>query len=142
MRGDELLLMQNAALGRASGLSESQIAQANKINRELYSIAMSEGDVSTLRKKIVDTMNGVIESTPSLTAQQKEAQKAQVEAQADQLLSPWIRTFLSLDPSEYLRRVQVPVLALDGSKDLQVPAKENLAAIKRGLNAAAITRRQ
>jgi hypothetical protein len=136
VRGDELLLMQNAALGRASGLSESQIAQANKINRELYSIAMSEGDVSTLRKKIVDTMNGVIESTPSLTAQQKEAQKAQVEAQADQLLSPWIRTFLSLDPSEYLRRVQVPVLALDGSKDLQVPAKENLAAISAALNAA------
>jgi hypothetical protein len=136
VRGDELLLMQNAALGRASGLSDAQISEAGRVNRELYSIAMSDGTTAELRKKIIDTMESVIDSAPALTAQQKEAQKERVPSQADELLSPWTRTFLSLDPSEYLKKVGVPVLALDGSKDLQVPARENLAAIAAALKSA------
>ncbi len=48
MRGDELLLLQNAAIGRASGLSDEQISEANRLNRTLYSIATSDGDVATL----------------------------------------------------------------------------------------------
>ena len=33
-------------------------------------------------------------------------------------------------PSEYLERITCAVLAIYGEKDLQVPAKENLAALK------------
>lgn len=36
----------------------------------------------------------------------------------------WHREFLAYDPREDLRRVSVPVLALTGSKDLQVPADD------------------
>jgi pimeloyl-ACP methyl ester carboxylesterase len=136
VRGDELLLMQSAALGRAMGVSEEQISEANRLNRELYSIAMSDGDVPTLREKVVGVMEDPIDSTSDLTEQEKDAYKAQIQALADQLLSPWMRTFLALDPSDYLRKVGVPVLALDGSKDLQVPARENLAAVAAALESA------
>ncbi|MEN6499561.1 MAG: alpha/beta fold hydrolase [Rectinema sp.] len=139
VQGDELLLQQNAALDRAFGLSDEQISEANRLNRELYSIAMSGGIMTELRKKILDTIERVIDSDPVLTAQQKEAQKERVPAQADQLLSPWMRIFLALDPSEYLRKVRVPVLALSGSKDLQVPARENLAAIAAAMEAVGNT---
>ncbi len=79
---------------------------------------------------------GALDSTPGLTEEEKNAYKAQAQAQADMLLSPWMRTFLTLDPSEYLKKVSLPVLALCGSKDLQVPATENLAAIATALKAA------
>ena len=52
------------------------------------------------------------------------------------LLSPWVRRFLSLDPSEYLEKVACPVLALVGETDLQVLPEENLAQIQQTLERA------
>lgn len=41
----------------------------------------------------------------------------------------WLREFLNFDPAEYLKNVCVPVLAITGSKDIQVnPADLNLMA--------------
>ncbi|MXW18698.1 MAG: prolyl oligopeptidase family serine peptidase [Gemmatimonadetes bacterium] len=51
---------------------------------------------------------------------------------------PWFRYFLTYDPAETLEQVTVPVLAINGEKDLQVPWEENLreieAALQRGGN--------
>ncbi|HSK73404.1 MAG TPA: prolyl oligopeptidase family serine peptidase, partial [Pyrinomonadaceae bacterium] len=48
------------------------------------------------------------------------------------------RYFLAFDPRPTLEKVKVPVLALNGENDLQVPSKENLdliaAALKAGNN--------
>ena len=49
------------------------------------------------------------------------------------LLSPWMRTFLTFDPRLILEQVTIPVLAINGEKDLQVPPKENLSEIKATL---------
>ena len=46
--------------------------------------------------------------------------------------SPWMKQFLVLDPQTFLPRVKVPVLAMNGEKDLQVDPS-NLDAIRRGL---------
>lgn len=43
----------------------------------------------------------------------------------------WFRYFLESDPAEFWREVRVPVLAINGSRDVQVDAKQNLTAIKR-----------
>lgn len=45
-------------------------------------------------------------------------------------LSPWYRNFVQFDPQRYYKRITCPVLALNGTKDLQVDAGQNLAAIK------------
>ena len=51
---------------------------------------------------------------------------------------PWFRNFIMFDPAPVLNKVSVPVLALNGELDLQVPWKENLdlisAALKAGKN--------
>ncbi len=49
------------------------------------------------------------------------------------LSSPWMQYFIKYDPAPALEKVSCPVLAINGEKDLQVPAKENLEAIKVGL---------
>ena len=51
------------------------------------------------------------------------------------LTSPWMRYFLFYDPVPALRKVSCPVLAVDGSLDLQVPADTNLHGIERALRA-------
>ena len=42
---------------------------------------------------------------------------------------------MAYDPRPTLEKVTCPVLAIGGSKDLQVPAKENLAAMAGALKA-------
>jgi fermentation-respiration switch protein FrsA (DUF1100 family) len=46
-----------------------------------------------------------------------------------------MRMFLSYDPRPTLRRVTVPVLALNGTLDLQVPARDNIPEIEAALEA-------
>jgi fermentation-respiration switch protein FrsA (DUF1100 family) len=51
------------------------------------------------------------------------------------MLTPGFRHFLTYDPRPTLRKVRCPVLAINGELDLQVPAKENLTAIREALKA-------
>ncbi len=46
---------------------------------------------------------------------------------------PWMKCFLELEPSVYLKKVKQPILVLNGTKDLQVLYKQNLPAIKKAL---------
>ena len=43
----------------------------------------------------------------------------------------WFRYFLETDPKEFWEKVRVPVLAINGTKDIQVDADQNLEAIQR-----------
>ena len=46
-------------------------------------------------------------------------------AAIQQLVSPWFYTFIHFDPKPYIKKMQCPVLAIGGEKDLQVDAKVN-----------------
>jgi fermentation-respiration switch protein FrsA (DUF1100 family) len=59
-----------------------------------------------------------------------------IATQVSQLTSSWMQFFLTYDPQPALSKVKCPILALNGEKDLQVPPKENLTAIKKGLKKA------
>ena len=61
---------------------------------------------------------------------------AAIAAQIKALTSPWFRYFLTYDPAAALRKLTVPVLAINGSLDLQVPPAQNLPAIRKALAAA------
>jgi len=127
LRGDRLLLAQNAALAAASGLGADAIAETNALNARLYAIAQKDGEPAAIKAELVAAMAGAMGG----------AIPAEVASRAaDQLLSPWIRAFLAIDPVDYLSKVRIPALALNGTKDLQVPAEEDLAAIGRALEAA------
>jgi hypothetical protein len=65
--------------------------------------------------------------------------EAQMGALIKQLNSPWMHYFVEYDPAVALRKVKCPVLALNGEKDLQVPPKQNLPAIRKALEAAGNT---
>ena len=45
------------------------------------------------------------------------------------MATPWMRTFLTLNPADYIAKMRCPLLAIGGDKDCQVPAVSNLRAI-------------
>jgi hypothetical protein len=82
-------------------------------------------------------VTAVIDSVVAvLPADARRAAALQLAQARAQVLSPWFRYFIAYDPEPALRRVRVPVLALNGTRDLQVPAAENLAGIRTALAAA------
>jgi pimeloyl-ACP methyl ester carboxylesterase len=58
-----------------------------------------------------------------------------IEREIRRLMDPWLRFYVSHDPRTILRDVDVPVLALAGAKDQQIPPDTNQAAIAEALNA-------
>jgi fermentation-respiration switch protein FrsA (DUF1100 family) len=56
-----------------------------------------------------------------------------VKLQVKQIATPWMQYFIKYNPAPALEKVKCPVLAINGEKDLQVPPKENLEAIKNAL---------
>ncbi len=65
-----------------------------------------------------------------------------MEAGLDQAVSafvtPWFRFFLTYDPAQTIKKLPIPLLAVWGEKDLQVPPTQSLppmeAALKAGGN--------
>lgn len=68
----------------------------------------------------------------------------QMKSQVAQICSPWWRFFLAYDPTPTLEKIKVPVLAINGDKDVQVVAEQNIpgieAALKKGGNNQLTTR--
>ena len=56
-----------------------------------------------------------------------------ISIQVNQISSPWMQYFIKFNPATILEKIKCPVLAVNGEKDLQVPPKENLTAIKNAL---------
>lgn len=133
LKGDQLLALQNKAIGRASGMTEASVASAWSINTKLYALALKNEDRKTLEQAIIDEFVRSQDPDGKADAAQRKALEAQGRQMASQLLDPWMRTLLALDPVPYLKKTSVPVLALNGSADLQVPPDENLGAIQKAL---------
>jgi pimeloyl-ACP methyl ester carboxylesterase len=109
------------------------VQQAEEANRRLYAIVKSAKDSATAAAEMSALAEKMVASVPPQAQAQAAAQLKQAQAQ---LISPWMRYFLVHDPAPTLRQVHVPVLALNGTLDLQVPYKENLSAISAALTAA------
>jgi uncharacterized protein len=57
----------------------------------------------------------------------------QYAVQVRQELIPWLRYFISTEPSQFWQKVKCPVLVLNGEKDIQVNAGLNIQGIKNAL---------
>ena len=131
--GEELSYLQSDLLLRVSGAPEEVIAQQMALLRELFAIAKNVEDVD---QAVEEMRNVLLAPYAHLSAEEFAALgdlETPVMAQISQLLSPWYQFFMTYDPLPALREVDCPVLAINGSLDLQVPADPNLALIEQAL---------
>lgn len=124
--GGDVMLQQNEAIYRASGLSESLLAVRMACMHELFS--MPAGSSQKDYKAVL------ARHTAGLSKEQVDSVglgRGTAAAIKQQLDSRWMQTFLTLDPAEYLPKVKCPVLALNGSKDTQVLPLPNQQRVKQ-----------
>ena len=134
--GEDVIHTQDELLERAEGASEYTISQTRIALKRTFAILKAEPDNVVAERRIRETF------TRQLSEMSAEQRKgfAPVETMINSqittvYLSPWFRFFLAFDPRPTLMRVKIPVLAVNGERDLQVSAKENLPLISAALKA-------
>jgi hypothetical protein len=124
-KGEDTLLNQSELIGRAGGLTDEQLEVSLDFDHSAYDLVRSEKDVPVLN----DKLNSLVKASGLAAA----LTPAVLEPQLRMMESPWFRFFLDYDPLPNMKTLQVPVLALYGQKDLQVPVKPNLALVQQAL---------
>ena len=131
--GEEILYLQGALIAKAAGLSDESIVENRKVQERIFAILKSEKEPKEAEKKFNSFRE---ETVAAMSEEQKRAGADKIlESQLRSVNTPWFRFFITYDPKPVLTRVKIPVLAINGERDLQVPYKENLAAIESALKA-------
>ncbi len=125
-RTDQILISQCRLMGLSQGASESEIDRMEPILRVVTRAVASAADSADAVARVRAEMTSERLAIMRITA-------AQVEPMVQQWTSAWMRYFLTYDPAKYLPRLRVPVLAINGSLDVQVASAENLAGMRVAL---------
>ncbi|WP_313215944.1 alpha/beta hydrolase [Soonwooa sp.] len=121
---NQLMYQQNEDVLKQAGLPEDIVKKDLDQKKAMFDyIANYKGKNIT-----VDFSNFLSQTFPNLGPQEKSAYS--------QLTQPWMVYFLQYKPTENWSKIKIPVLALNGSLDLQVSAKPNLEVIKMALTKA------
>jgi len=125
IRGDRLFVLQSAMTAKTYGAPDDYIARRKLFDQKLYdAIIAAPSDAIALDRARGIVAQGVadkvIDSNEAETLPQDDAR-------------PWERYFLAYDPAPTLASLRIPVLALNGSLDVQVPAREDIAAAREAL---------
>jgi len=129
---EELIIAQIGLFSLEAGATENQAEALQSMHGAINRAVVSAGERSAIYNEVYAYYDGLTDTERSLLGWSRAMLNAVVESRLD----PWWRYFLSFDPAAYLDQVTIPVLALNGDRDLNVPASENLAGIARALNAA------
>ncbi|MHA7059121.1 alpha/beta hydrolase family protein [Aquimarina sp. M1] len=123
--GDVLMLSQKAAVEKTMGLNETQIAQSQELVKGAYDIIKN---TKLDRKSLQDSINSFYVNKYGELFPENQRKML-----VKQITDNEVASLLKSRPSTYLEKITIPVLAINGKKDLQVSAEENLAVIKKSL---------
>lgn len=132
----DLMAEQNVAIFKSNGL-RADIAEAYgpMYKKLVLSIVRAKDSAAAFSNgmKVVNEWNATDSVKRIFKVADEGEKKAYVKAMTDELYNPWYRYFVSYDPAPALKKLSCAVLALNGSKDLQVLPASNLQGIERTL---------
>jgi pimeloyl-ACP methyl ester carboxylesterase len=132
--GEEVLIRQFEDVAKADPkVSAGDLVKARDRQRSGFAIVKEGPDADTIRKRLLDLEAAELAKLSDAERQAYQGFKAQASHQLEISLTPWFRSFVRYNPHPVLAKVAVPVLALNGDKDVQVAAKDNLDAIAKAL---------
>jgi pimeloyl-ACP methyl ester carboxylesterase len=130
--GDQLLLSQQEAIYTASGMGDADWKTVKAINEKAFEIVIQSTDQEQLKADLTEYLKQALKDHPDQKPQGMSEEQF-IQTSVTQLAMPWMTHFIKYDPAPALEKTKCPVLALNGEKDVQVPAKENLQAVKAAL---------
>lgn len=133
--GRKTLLQQNGVIFALRGVADSLVARRLACMSDLFAVCdtirLAAGDdtVKTLNLAFRPLFK---KHSAGLTKEQKRVvglTNTECYGWALSMATPWMQTFLRLDPAEYIAKMGCPLLAIGGEMDCQVLPGVNLPAI-------------
>ncbi len=122
--GDQIIVEQGRLIAMAEGEDKKKADEDAIAQQKIFTTIETEKDAAVRDKALHEILLGA--GIP----------EQQIDRQIKAITSPWFEYFISYNPATALSKLTIPVLALNGEKDMQVPPRQNLPAIRKALDAA------
>ena len=134
----DLMTEQNAAIIESTGISKAVSTAYTTLYKDILNDILNAPDsaaaFAAARQSLTDWLKETDEKfVKELGLASSQKQEELVRSLTETMLTPWYRYFLSYDPAPTLEQIKCPVLALNGSKDIQVLPASNLDGIRQAL---------
>ena len=128
--GGELMIRQKELQLSAMGSSKAYIEKE---------IQFDTGLMNVITKSVSDSLKGNLEKytteyfkeNPQFASDHGMTEAYYKSLVVSSYSSPWLSNFIKYDPINSLENLHCQLFALNGEKDLQVPAKENFEALRK-----------
>ena len=137
----DLMAAQNELVLKSVGISKEAI----EVYMPLYKQLMAEMKGTATKFEATEKATSMVQNWFKNTDKTLVKQVTNMNSEADinsfvfpfveSVNSKWSKYFMSYRPGPVLEKVTVPVLAINGMSDIQVPARQNLMGIRNALNA-------
>ena len=128
--GEQTVYLQVSQLRKAEGAPESEITANDFFYHRAIEILKTYPDTTSAMPELIKLC---ISHDSLLHVSDVKYDASNCQHNITMLLSPWFRFYITYDPKITLEKVKIPVLAINGEKDLQVSPKQNLQAIEAAL---------
>lgn len=124
MEGREIINAQQELIAKATGAYNDESKVFFDLNKKLLELVTPDRDNREIEEELFSTLKAAAPSG---------FPDSEIRKQVKTLTTPWMKFFLNYNPLDAVKGVKCPVLAVGGTKDLQVPSKENLDLIFNAL---------
>ena len=137
LKGDQIVVGAGGVDCKDGWMSEELVAEIRAAQERIFALINQANIPETKIRKEAEVFHDLAAriraEAPESKRKMAEIVSAAIENQTELFLSRWFRFYLTYDPRTALMRVKCPVLALYGERDTQVPARENLEAMRQAL---------
>jgi len=120
--GQDVLLAQTARAEAAAGVPEEQVEADLRLGAGLYKMAQQGRSGAEMERALANVPE---DYRPFVESWRRQIPRLQ---------SPWLAFFLSYNPATALEKVQCPVLALFGERDMTIDPEQNASAMKKAFS--------
>lgn len=131
-----LMAEQNAAVMKSMGIDSVLAENYKPLYSQLVNAIVSAPDTATATRNALQVINNSQSKMDSAALSKLGIYDKEfyVKQMVTVCSAPWFEYFIQFDPQPYLTKLKkVKVLALNGSKDIQVVSQQNLPAVRSAL---------
>ena len=134
--GVQMILAQTEAIYRNMGMKDSMVQVKVAEQRAMATAIAEEQDTAKLKTRILANAKAQYAANPMLKSAYTEEKFTSMLASV--YMIPEYLSIIRFDPAKYFPDVKCPVLALNGSRDIQVVSRLNLEGWRKGVRNATV----
>lgn len=132
--GGDVITSQTEKMAQLNGEESNITAFDKKLSNKIFDYIATAKDTTGMDKMLESILNEALQNAPE-DIKNKYTPEIIAEVK-NQFENPWLLYFVKTDPANYIERITIPTLVLNGGKDVQVLPSLNLPAYEKALRKA------